>query len=388
MLRVLTVDDSRAVRSIVRKQIIEMGFEPVEAEDGTQGLVKLQESTIDLVLLDVTMPVMDGPTMLAKMREMGNKTPVIMLTSESKRSIVAGAMKLGIDDYILKPFKPEELKAKMLSVIGAADADEDEDAVMSSGAGQAPGGASAHAGSSEGARLFVDVMVVDDMENVGRKLRTMLPPHMTMASFTSAQAALAACREKTCRVIMVDSDLPDVASNVFTRQLRLLQQHAALLAMPLRSTNDVTKEMKDNGFDDLLFKPFNQDSIDDFLLKYFDNQEILICEDNLFKVGGFHGKEDRLATYFTRLEGLFGEALKKAASACYDEVIIDLSQAPARQEKLPRMLLEFAEASKQTGIEIKLVGNADVKKILSAFTETRAIPLFQTVQEARSGVAA
>ncbi len=388
MLRVLTVDDSRAVRSIVRKQIIEMGFEPVEAEDGTQGLVKLQESTIDLVLLDVTMPVMDGPTMLAKMREMGNKTPVIMLTSESKRSIVAGAMKLGIDDYILKPFKPEELKAKMLSVIGAADADEDEDAVMSSGAGQAPGGASAHAGSSEGARLFVDVMVVDDMENVGRKLRTMLPPHMTMASFTSAQAALAACREKTCRVIMVDSDLPDVASNVFTRQLRLLQQHAALLAMPLRSTNDVTKEMKDNGFDDLLFKPFNQDSIDDFLLKYFDNQEILICEDNLFKVGGFHGKEDRLATYFTRLEGLFGEALKKAASACYDEVIIDLSQAPARQEKLPRMLLEFAEASKQTGIEIKLVGNAEVKKILSAFTETRALPLFQTVQEARAGAAA
>ena len=386
MLRVLTVDDSRAVRSIVRKQIIEMGFEPVEAEDGTQGLVKLQESTIDLVLLDVTMPVMDGPTMLAKMREMGNKTPVIMLTSESKRSIVAGAMKLGIDDYILKPFKPEELKAKMLSVIGAADADEDEADVVSSGAGKAPGGVSANAGV--GARQFIDVMVVDDMENVGRKLRTMLPPHMTMTSFTSAQAALAACREKTCRVIMVDSDLPDVASNVFTRQLRLLQPHAALLAMPLRSTNDLTKEMKDNGFDDMLFKPFNQDSVDDFLLKYFDNQEILICEDNLFKVGGFHGKEERLATYFARLEGLFTEALKKAASACYDEVIIDLSQAPARQEKLPRMLLEFAEASKQNGIEVKLVGNADVKKVLSAFTETRAIPLFQTVQEARSGAAA
>jgi hypothetical protein len=52
------------------------------------------------------------------------------------------------------------------------------------------------------------------------------------------------------------------------------------------------------------------------------------------------------------------------------------------------MLLEFAEASKQNGIEIKLVGNAEVKKILSAFTETRAIPLFQTVQEARSGAAA
>jgi two-component system, cell cycle response regulator len=386
MLRVLTVDDSRAVRSIVRKQIIEMGFEPVEAEDGEQGLVKLGESQIDLVLLDVTMPVLDGPGMLARMRESGNKTPVIMLTSESKRSVVAGAMKLGIDDYILKPFKPEELKSKMLAVIGAADAAADEEGVLDSG-GPAPrkNGGEDGPGTS---RQFVDVLVVDDMENVGRKLRTLLPQHMTMASFTSAQAGLAGCREKTCRVIMLDSELPDVTSSVLARQMRLLQPHAAILAMPLRSTNDITKEMKDQGFDDVLFKPFNQDSIDDFLLKYFDNQEILICEDNLFKVGGFHGKEDRIPIYFSRLEGLFGEALKKAASACYDEVIIDLSQAPARQEKLPRMLLEFAESSKQNGIELKLVGSQDVKKILSAFTETKSIPLFATVQEARSGASA
>ncbi|HUJ25444.1 MAG TPA: response regulator, partial [Myxococcales bacterium] len=81
-MRVLTVDDSRAVRSIVRKQITEMGFEAIEAEDGQQGLEKLKEGEIDLVLLDVTMPVMDGPAMLAKMREGGSKIPVIMLTSE------------------------------------------------------------------------------------------------------------------------------------------------------------------------------------------------------------------------------------------------------------------------------------------------------------------
>ena len=386
MLRVLTVDDSRAVRSIVRKQILEMGFEPVEAEDGEQGLVKLAEGQVDLVLLDVTMPVMDGPAMLAKMRENGNKTPVIMLTSESKRSIVAGAMKLGIDDYILKPFKPEELKAKMMAVIGAADVADDEEGVLATNTAAVP--RSKEDGSAGTSRQFVDVMVIDDMENVGRKLRTLLPAHMTMASYTSAQSALAACREKTCRVVMADADLPDVAGNVLVRQIKLLQPHAAVLAMPLRSTNDVTKEMKDAGYDDVLFKPFGQDSIDDFLLKYFDNQEILICEDNLFKVGAFHGKEDRIPVYFSRLESLFGEALKKAASACYDEVIIDLSQAPARQEKLPRMMLEFAQTSKDNGIEIKLIGSADVKKILSAFTETAALPVFATVQEARAGAAA
>src|SRR3954453_22168722 len=114
MPRILTGDDSRTVRMSLTKQVSELGFDIDEAEDGEQGLAKLEESTFDLVLLDVTMPVLDGPGMLAKMRANGNKTPVLMLTSESKRTIVAQLMKLGIDDYILKPFKNDELKRKIL----------------------------------------------------------------------------------------------------------------------------------------------------------------------------------------------------------------------------------------------------------------------------------
>jgi DNA-binding response OmpR family regulator len=86
MARILTVDDSKAIRSIVGKQVAELGFEVDDAEDGLLGLAKLEELTYDLVILDVTMPNLDGPGMLAKMREAGNKTPVLMLTSESKRS--------------------------------------------------------------------------------------------------------------------------------------------------------------------------------------------------------------------------------------------------------------------------------------------------------------
>ena len=69
MPTILTVDDSRAVRTIVSKQVKDLGFEVVEAEDGIQGLAKLAECQFDLVILDVTMPNMDGPTMLGKMRE-------------------------------------------------------------------------------------------------------------------------------------------------------------------------------------------------------------------------------------------------------------------------------------------------------------------------------
>ncbi len=117
MPAILTVDDSRAVRTIVGKQVKKLGYDVLEAEDGVQGLEQLARTAVALVLLDVTMPNMDGPTMLQKMREGGDQTPVIMLTAESTRSVVAGAMALGISDYILKPFKPEELREKVLSVL-------------------------------------------------------------------------------------------------------------------------------------------------------------------------------------------------------------------------------------------------------------------------------
>ena len=65
MPRILTVDDSKAIRMIVGKQVAELGFDVDEAEDGLLGLSKLEEVTYDLVILDVTMPNMDGPSMLA-----------------------------------------------------------------------------------------------------------------------------------------------------------------------------------------------------------------------------------------------------------------------------------------------------------------------------------
>ena len=83
---VLTVDDSRAVRTIVSKQVKDLGFEVAEAEDGVQGLVKLGECQYDLVILDVTMPNMDGPTMLGQMRDAGNSTPRAQPSSAARSS--------------------------------------------------------------------------------------------------------------------------------------------------------------------------------------------------------------------------------------------------------------------------------------------------------------
>jgi len=385
MATILTVDDSRSVRTIVAKQVKDLGFEVEEAEDGVQGLAKLGEREYDLVLLDVTMPNLDGPGMLAKMREEGNKTPVIMLTSESKRSVVSGVMKIGIADYILKPFKPEELRAKVLSVLQGEGGAEGVLAVSSEPAPQAPEPAAAHV---ETGKQFVDVLVVDDMENVHKKLRTMLPNHITLNGVTSAQAALQTCRQRVYRVALVDTEIPDVDSAVLAQQLKVLQPHAAFVALALRTTNDVLAEVRGQGFDNVLFKPFSQDNVDDFLGQYFDNLDLLSAEENVLKVAAFTGRADRVDKYFTRISDTYGALLNKVAAACFEDVVLDVSAAPTTGDRLAKFLLSSADQAKQVGMRFAVVGTADLQKILNSYTETKELRFYGTVAEAQAAAQA
>ncbi|MDP2274074.1 MAG: response regulator [Archangium sp.] len=383
MPRILTVDDSKAIRMIVGKQVAELGFDVDEAEDGLLGLSKLEEVTYDLVILDVTMPNMDGPAMLAKMRGDGNKTPVLMLTSESKKSIMLDVMKAGIEDYILKPFKPEELKAKVLKVLkltGPVGA--------STAAAPALNVASLPMRTDPTGKQFIDILVIDDMENVGKKLKTLVPAHVTVTGALSASAAMTLCRDKVFRVVLVDTDIPDVNSAALMNQLRTLQAHAAFLALPLRTTNDVQKEQQALGFDDVIYKPFDKDSIDDFLVRYFNDQELVVADENLVKVGPFTGKEDRIEKYFGRVTRLLEETIEKLAAACFDEVIVDLSVALTKTDRTPRLVLDIKREANKRGIEVKLVANSEVATLLKKFDETAKLVISASVNEARAARAA
>ncbi len=386
MPRVMTVDDSRAVRTIIAKQLTALGCEVEEAEDGKAALDKLQDIAVDLVLLDVTMPVMDGPAMLAGLRQSGNRTPVIMLTSEAKRSVIAEALKLGIDDYILKPFKPEELAEKVkksLNLAGgsAPAADEGEAAVT------LPSPA-AGAATTEG-KQFIDVLVVDDMENVAKRLRALLPSHVTLHAVMSAQAALAACKERVCRVILVDYDLPDVSAALLSTQLKVLQPHAAVVALALKPPNTAqfVSEVQAKGFADALYKPFSPETMEDFVQQYFDKQDLLVREDNLVRLGSFNGKPERMERYFTRLDSLFPPALETIAAACFEGVVVDLSQATLHPERMPRLLASVSSRCSNMGLRVLVVGGTDVKKLLGGYEETKGIPCFADTTSAKAQAA-
>lgn len=374
MARVLTVDDSRAVRSIIARQLAEWGLEVDEAEDGGKGLEKLEEVSYDLVLLDVTMPEMDGPTMLAKLRESGNRTPVVMLTSESKRSIVADAMKLGIEDYILKPFKPEELRTKIGKVL--------------KGVGEAPGGAataaavatpsldvpSAGPAGEPGSRKFVDVLLVDDMDNVHKRLRSLLPDSVSMDACTNAQAALQHVRERVYRVVIIDNVIPDVNSAALMNQIRALQVRATILSLCLRTADGALAEAKKEGFDGVLFKPLTPEIAEEFVAAYFDTSEILVVDGASMRVSEYTGREEGLETYYAKLAQRIKTDLERMAEACFEEVAIDAGRMPLKPERTVKLLLGVKEEAGRLGIGLRVRGSGELGKLLAGFAETAEIP--------------
>ncbi len=384
MATILTVDDSRAVRTIVAKQVRELGFEVGEAEDGVQGLTRLLEAKFDLVLLDVTMPNMDGPTMLQNMRERGDKTPVIMLTSESKRSVVAGALKQGITDYILKPFKPEELRNKICSVLQAA-VPADALAAMNAAINAPTATTAAPSAPAARARQATHLLVIDDMDNVSKRLRQLLPQQLSMHGAVNAQLALQACREHDFKLVLIDTEIPDVNSAVLMGQLRVLQPKATFVALALRTTNDVAKEVKEQGFADVFYKPFKPENIDDLVAQHFESSsDALTVQDNVVTMAAFSGKPERLEKYYGRLTALLPETLNQLASACYGDLIFQVGEVPSDGDRLPRLVMGLVTQASGMGIEVALVGSDAIKKSLSSFDETKGLKFYPSLEEARA----
>ncbi len=117
--KILSVDDSRTIRLIVGRSFKPYECEMVEACNGEEGLAAAAREKPDLIILDVTMPVMDGVTMLTKLKadEALKAIPVIMLTAESGRENVLQIAKLGVRDYLVKPFKEDQLIEKAGRVV-------------------------------------------------------------------------------------------------------------------------------------------------------------------------------------------------------------------------------------------------------------------------------
>lgn len=118
-LSILVVDDEVRMRKLIKDFLTKDGYSIIEAEDGEKALSAYREnkSKINLILLDVMMPKLDGWSVLRQIRQEDKQVPVVMLTARSEEQDELFGFELGVDEYITKPFSPKILVARVEAIL-------------------------------------------------------------------------------------------------------------------------------------------------------------------------------------------------------------------------------------------------------------------------------
>src|SRR5687768_5776781 len=135
MQTIFIVDDERTIREVVRRYLEREGFNVVEAESGGAALDLLRQHPADLILLDIMLPGLDGFTVTRSLRNapeyatlsVNGDIPIIMLTSRGDEADRIAGFELGVDDYVVKPFSPRELVARVKAVLRRSSNNSDKE---------------------------------------------------------------------------------------------------------------------------------------------------------------------------------------------------------------------------------------------------------------------
>ena len=114
-MKILVVDDEYLIREVIKEYAINDGYEVIEAENGLDALKIVNKENIDLMILDIMMPKLDGYSVLKEIKD--KNIPVIMLSARSEEFDKLLGFDLGVDDYMTKPFSPKELMARIKSIL-------------------------------------------------------------------------------------------------------------------------------------------------------------------------------------------------------------------------------------------------------------------------------
>ena len=122
MKTILIADDEPLLRDLLQVKLGQRGYRTFVASDGREALARYEAEAPDAVVLDMMMPVHDGMEVLRRIRssQADRTTPVIMLTAKRAEKDIVSALELGANDYLVKPFMPEELFARLARLLKAA----------------------------------------------------------------------------------------------------------------------------------------------------------------------------------------------------------------------------------------------------------------------------
>ena len=124
-VRILIVDDDRALRDALRRALVLGGYDTVPADSGEAALAEVTSAAPDAVVLDIGLPDIDGLEVCRRLRSAGNRVPVLMLTARDAVADRIDGLDAGADDYLVKPFDVGELQARLRALLRRSRSDGD-----------------------------------------------------------------------------------------------------------------------------------------------------------------------------------------------------------------------------------------------------------------------
>lgn len=357
-VKILTVDDSKTIRMIVARAFKSFDCEIMEASNGVEGLAVASRDRPDLIILDVTMPVMDGTEMLSRLKSNPDlKTiPVIMLTAEAGRENVLRIAKMGVRDYLVKPFKEEQILERVGRVVELKNL----------------------GGSKSKARKRFDdplnIFLVDDKSAIGDQLRAGLSDTpWQLTTFAQASQALDAVNEKIPDLLLLSLSLPEGTAFWLYQKLRanLKTERLPVFALCVKTALEEQARAQQVGLTTIVTKPIDYADLKsrisrtlnlDASYKYFTQKEGVLVVNF---PAGFN------ATIAHDITAHLSEKITEAVDAGLDKLIMDLSQLKSVDVVFIELALQIMKLSQDLSLKTGIIGTEGAITACRNYEETK-----------------
>jgi two-component system cell cycle response regulator len=370
--RILTVDDSKTVRIIVKKAFKNYDCEILEAANGVEGLAAAAKESPDLILLDVTMPVMDGIEMLTKLKAdpATRGIPVIMLTAEGGRDTVLKIAKIGIRDYIVKPFKEDVLVEKVGRIIELKPLEE---------------------GKSRMKSIFdpATILVVDDKPAIIQQISEGLKhtPWKICGVNTTGEAIDFSTKE-TPDLTMISLALPDESAFTLFRLFRTQMKTKSMpvFGLAVKTETHVQQEAQQIGFNSIVTKPIDLGDLESKIAKAMNldtSARYFSTEKDYFKMKLPPQINQHVAnevTYYLKSK------ISEAVDSGTNYAIFDLSSVEHLDVVVIKLLFQSIQVCNEVSLRYQLVGNGTLVKESKDFEDTQTWVFHDSIEAAHAAL--
>ena len=370
--KVLTVDDSKTVRIIVKKAFKPFDCEILEAANGVEGLAVAAKETPDLILLDVTMPVMDGVEMLTKLKSDPalKGIPVIMLTAEGGRDNVLKIAKIGVRDYLVKPFKEEVLIEKCGRVIDLKPLNDAPAKIKS---------------------IFdpADILIVEDKPAIIQQIHEGLKHTPWKVRGVSTQGeAIDQCAKMPPDVIVVSLSLPEDTAYALFRLLRtnVKTKYTPVFALVVKTETTQQQQAQTLGFSAIVTKPIDMAELESKIAKAMNldtSQRYYSMEQDCLVM---RLPENSSPAVLAEAANYLKPKFTEAVDAGFSKVVIDIHQVRSLQMGVIKLLFQAMQTCRDLALNFGLVANAQIVTECKGFEDTRGWTFYDSIEEAKAGV--